>query len=423
MLGYLIKVTEELFVFGIVLSMLFVVSAQSKNTRRMKCLVWGTAVGAAASAVIAWLMTHTALINKGRFSFYLNPVQIVLCIAFLVFHLVSVHKNVKDADSTKGGISHTLAGVFGGLFSCALVIYNLPEVLAYPDNFMNVDESIFSTEFLFKLTGFLLGFIISVVIFAAITRICGSLGKRFNSGVLLAVTHIYLVNIFGIFMQYLVTRRIVKWKPVVLFVRYVVNHSVVFILLAAVIAVIIPLAVYIGNITIKGEYSNPAEHRKLKAAARSRRRWSVCALICVLLSSFVVTAVKAYDSREVELSPAVAVKAYDGVIRLSCDELRDGELHRFSYTFDDNVTIRFIVIQKNDVAFGLGFDACEICGEAGFYQNRSGQVVCKKCDVVMNVDTIGFKGGCNPIPFEYSIENGEIVIETEALAAEKKRFV
>ena len=29
----------------------------------------------------------------------------------------------------------------------------------------------------------------------------------------------------------------------------------------------------------------------------------------------------------------------------------------------------------------------------------------------MNKATIGFKGGCNPIPFEYKIENSKIIID------------
>lgn len=40
----------------------------------------------------------------------------------------------------------------------------------------------------------------------------------------------------------------------------------------------------------------------------------------------------------------------------------------------------------------------------GYYE-RNDDVVCKRCDVVMNKSTIGFKGGCNPVPFEYEIVN------------------
>ena len=83
--------------------------------------------------------------------------------------------------------------------------------------------------------------------------------------------------------------------------------------------------------------------------------------------------------------------------------------------------MRFIVIKKNEASYGVGLDACDICGETGYYE-RDGQVVCKLCDVVMNKSTIGFKGGCNPIPLAYTMANGQMVIKTGDLEAEKSRF-
>lgn len=43
-------------------------------------------------------------------------------------------------------------------------------------------------------------------------------------------------------------------------------------------------------------------------------------------------------------------------------------------------------------------------------------------DVVMNKATIGFKGGCNPIPFEYKIENSKIIIDKKVLDKEKEKI-
>ena len=40
----------------------------------------------------------------------------------------------------------------------------------------------------------------------------------------------------------------------------------------------------------------------------------------------------------------------------------------------------------------------------------------------MNKSTIGFKGGCNPIPLAYTMANGQMVIKTGDLEAEKSRF-
>ena len=40
----------------------------------------------------------------------------------------------------------------------------------------------------------------------------------------------------------------------------------------------------------------------------------------------------------------------------------------------------------------------------------------------MNINTIGFKGGCNPIPIEYSIDGGYIIIPTDGLCDYEKTF-
>jgi uncharacterized membrane protein len=83
--------------------------------------------------------------------------------------------------------------------------------------------------------------------------------------------------------------------------------------------------------------------------------------------------------------------------------------------------MRFIVIKKNAVAYGVGLDACDICGPTGYYE-RKGEVICRLCDVVMNISTIGFKGGCNPVPLAYTLRSGDMVINVEDLETERNRF-
>jgi uncharacterized membrane protein len=40
----------------------------------------------------------------------------------------------------------------------------------------------------------------------------------------------------------------------------------------------------------------------------------------------------------------------------------------------------------------------------------------------MNISTIGFKGGCNPVPLAYTLRSGSMVIDTENLEKERTRF-
>ena len=40
----------------------------------------------------------------------------------------------------------------------------------------------------------------------------------------------------------------------------------------------------------------------------------------------------------------------------------------------------------------------------------------------MNINTIGFKGGCNPIPIEYTIKDGYIIVPFDTLVEHEDIF-
>ena len=135
-----------------------------------------------------------------------------------------------------------------------------------------------------------------------------------------------------------------------------------------------------------------------------------------------LTELPAIRNREVELSPVEDAPVVDGNVEISFEMVEDGHLHRFAYTTENNIAVRFIVIKKpNSSSYGIGLDACDICGETGYYE-KDGQVVCNLCDVVMNINTIGFKGGCNPIVIPYTIQNGKILVPTDGLSEFEKEF-
>jgi uncharacterized membrane protein len=142
----------------------------------------------------------------------------------------------------------------------------------------------------------------------------------------------------------------------------------------------------------------------------------------MVLSVLNMTVLESVANKPVELSPVEDAPVIDGNVVVSFDLVSDEHLHRFAYTTDNDVEIRFIVIKKpNSSSYGIGLDACDICGETGYYE-KDGQVVCKLCDVVMNINTIGFKGGCNPIVIPYTIENGNILVPIDGLTEYESEF-
>ena len=140
------------------------------------------------------------------------------------------------------------------------------------------------------------------------------------------------------------------------------------------------------------------------------------------VSVLVLTAVNAYANRPVTLSAIEECEIRGTDLFIPFEQVDDGHLHRFAYTTDNHIAVRFIIIKKpNSSAYGVGLDACDICGETGYYE-RGGQVVCNRCDVVMNINTIGFKGGCNPKVIDYSIENGYIIVPASTLMEHESDF-
>ena len=147
-------------------------------------------------------------------------------------------------------------------------------------------------------------------------------------------------------------------------------------------------------------------------------------LVCICLCTVIMTVVKTNDTKQVELSApeAYTVDEQAGVILVPMEAVSDGHLHRFEYKTEKNINVRWIVVKKpGSASYGVGLDACEVCGNAGYFE-RSGQVICKRCDVVMNINTIGFKGGCNPIPLSYEVKDGSLVFKLSDIIAGEKEF-
>lgn len=147
--------------------------------------------------------------------------------------------------------------------------------------------------------------------------------------------------------------------------------------------------------------------------------------IAILLALVVALAVtytvgKRIAEKVPELSPIEASVVNGDRVEVDLQLVSDGHLHRFAYDAS-GTEVRFIVIQKNPTAFGTGLDACEICGPSGYFE-RDGKVVCRECDVIMNTSTIGFPGGCNPIPIQYELTGGKLLFQVAELESQARVF-
>ncbi len=161
---------------------------------------------------------------------------------------------------------------------------------------------------------------------------------------------------------------------------------------------------------------NSAERRKASWQARRERTWMASVCISTAVFMVVVTAEFIYAKSQTSLSASTVVEAQDGIIRIPLSEIAGGKLHRFSFG-----KVRFIIIERPGMEPGVALDACEICGDVGYYQ-RGPSVFCKNCSAAMFIPSIGVAGGCNPIPFAHRVENGQVLIEANELQKQARWF-
>ena len=418
MLKYLVQVTEDLLFFGVLTGLIYAFVGRMDGRRGRIIVTAAAAAGLIAAAVMSWFKNNTKMVNTGLWNMRIlvaSAIALVLFLLISLFHLSKAEKLKK--------IAGIVSAALGALTVALYIFYLLPDVLAYPSGFVGSDVSMLSSDFLLKLIGFIFGFML--VFLAGLAAY--ELGKDTQLWLLTALLTVgsalfelrFLAkSISWLRQNYSAIKRAVPFDMVVFASKYANN----IIYTAMVIAVIAAAAMLVRCFTYNEPYDNPAQHRLIRAKWRRRRNWAILAIVCAVLALVTVTAIKAYDSREVELSPTEMPEVRDGNVYISLESVADGHLHRFGYTTKGGVEVRVIVIQKpNSTAYGVGLDACDICGKTGYYE-RNGQVVCNKCDVIMNINTIGFKGGCNPIVFDYTVSDGYIIIPAETLEGYERTF-
>ena len=430
MFKYLWMVTQDLFLTVTLTTLMH--AALSRLFDRRGRLIHGIALGAGvlAAALLAAAKYTTNLIISSHWNHYIYAVILTLTVLILLFCLLFGRK--EHARLNAGG---ALLCAAGSMMSATLIFYALPGVLLYPLSFNTMGQGYLSSYYLVRLAGWL-GALVLLLIYSRLLSGCalsikpyGLVPAALNAGLIA-----FAVYCFGRFFVPWVNRaKWLKW-PVKYtdaaygwigdWMMFTANYSMLFTWIMAALAALLAAVLLRQGTIIKEPYDNPARLRKLKARNRHWRRVAAGVLSCVVLCAVIMTAVKADDTKQVELSApeAYTVDEDAGVILVPIENVSDGHLHRFEYKTEKNINVRWIVVKKpNSASFGVGLDACEVCGNAGYFE-RNGQIICKRCDVVMNINTIGFKGGCNPIPLNYEVDGGHLVFDLADILAGEKEF-
>ena len=417
MLKYFVSVSEDLIVAAILTGLLYAWVETRFGKRGERFMNWGVIAGLAGAAVMSYMKNATNKVHTGIWNMRIFLTATVLLLLFFLF-------SAKKLREQTGRAAETIVCFSGAAMAALLIFYEMPDVYAYPYTMTLLGfESVFSTDYIYRIIGYIFGLILSFLTFFSARTVAGRVGGRTGAAITSAALCLNAAQQVSKTLQTMMTRRMIKSSHTLFqIIKFTTNNSDLFIYGAIAAVILLALILWLRSMHVSEPYENPAQHRRIRAKWRDSRRWAAALLACCVLEVLNLTAFDSILNREVELSPAEEFVLRDGNIYVSLAQVEDGHLHRFAYMTANGVETRFIVVKKpNSSAYGIGLDACDICGETGYYE-RDGQVVCKLCDVVMNINTIGFKGGCNPIPIEYSVSDGSIIVPVSTLEAHEKDF-
>ena len=407
MLKIFIKVLEAgvgfSFIMGLALGYL-----STENFKSKYKIIFGTVfVGTLAAIISSIIREIPNFVNRSTLSFWSMVPIVIAFIGIIIFYFLK----------EKSGIYKNIFVCFLSIYIVASFFYYMPALFVQLNNFVYYGESAVSTMVLYRIIGYVFAVVLMILSSIAIFKIIRRIDKTYRDKILMISFSIWGINqIFIVLQRLYAIDFIPRNASVFSTIAWVINHAHYIGFSLMIFLIILPLILYLNNIKVKETFKNPAELRKKKYHMRCNRNLAKFFLALIAINVFSLTYIRAYSGREIQLSEPEEYETENDMIVIPLSELEDMKLHRYQYTASDGVHMRFFLIKKSHGSYGVVLDACEICGPSGYYE-RGNDVICKLCDVIMNRGTIGFKGGCNPIPIPYIVHDEKIKINTQDLDA------
>ena len=370
-------------------------------------------------------------VNRQTVGLFTLPVAIVLAVLFLALIAVRSRRvrsllpgdaddEARAASSMETAVSgDTLVRIVGALYIAAALFRAVPTAMNQAIMMLSGGVEIYSTPVVLALVGYVLAWVLVCFVAWVSYRLCSWNNRVWPAAFILIAL---LANHSLMVVRILKAKRWISTsKDIWAVMSWFINNEAVFTIAAGLALCAVVVLTWLASRSIPTVGANPAEGRLGRARSRLYKSMAGTAALGYLCGALLITVGVAYGSQEIELSPPESFSVVDDQVSVNLADISDGHLHRFEYTTSGGVKVRFIVIQKSGSSFGVGLDACEICGPSGYYE-KDGKVICKLCEVAMNIATIGFKGGCNPIPIDYKVSNGTLTVPISALEASASIF-
>ena len=381
--------------------------------------LYGLSFGTVAALIFA-ILRASVVINQRNF---VNMPALCVAIPLDIAAIAAVIRSRKTVENWR---EHPLSmHISNAIGACALaftVFYALPDVILQLTIFVDSSTPPFTSDMLLRALGFVLG-VIAAICLSLMVRSLRATSNAISFKIAIVLSMIILL------VQHVTSLLQIMQGSILLYIDdfsfsvlvWLINNNPLMIM-AQISVFLIPAvaSLVIGFKTaVVGE--NAAEIRTKRAFKRKSRKSALAALLAAVTVILTLTVGVSVMNIKPTLTPPEPYELHDGLATINFVQISDGHLHRFQYKAKDGTVMRFIIIKKNGGAYGVGLDACENCGDAGYYE-KDGKIICRKCDVAINLATIGFKGGCNPIPFPYKAGHGKITIHTADLDVLSSHF-
>ena len=395
--------------------------------------VWaGVGLGMVSSLALTIINVEAPKsVNRQTVGLFTLPVGILLAVLFLALIAVRSRRvrallpgdaddEARAASSMETAVSgDTLVRIVGALYIAAALFRAVPTAMNQAVMMLSGGVEIYSTPVVLALVGYVLAWVLVCFVAWVSYRLCSWNNRVWPAAFILIAL---LANHSLMVVRILKAKRWISTsKETWAVMSWFINHEAVFTIAAGLALCAVVVLTWLASRSIPTVGANPAEGRLGRARSRLYKSMAGTAALGYLCGALLITVGVAYGSQEIELSPPESFSVVDDQVSVNLADISDGHLHRFEYTTSGGVKVRFIVIQKSGSSFGVGLDACDICGPTGYYE-KDGKVICKLCEVAMNIATIGFKGGCNPIPIDYKVSNGTLTVPISALEASASIF-
>lgn len=193
------------------------------------------------------------------------------------------------------------------------------------------------------------------------------------------------------------------------------------ILIALVALPVILLLVDSWKPASKGGLTNetPTQRRMRMSQERHVRNWKIGAgLVTFMVVMSLGSVLTGSNAEGYDPEPTQVVAEGEKVThRLS--DLTEGVLQKFAYQANGGHVRYFIIMTKDGPK--VGHDVCYICPALGYYQAGE-SLICKNCGAPINIDTVGFPGGCNPRVLKFTVSGSNLVIDSKELEQAVRHF-